>query len=243
MHESNLTNKTQNEEQVKSSLCLSNFTSNEANSWKNFIDESSKRTISRVHYSYEWFSCKVSVWRVKMYDWMKSFLFRCFNSTDLKKRTKDQHHANLKLVKNALVDMVVLWRLSKNCSKNEAKRIHCIWMLGNLIWIEATYNPQIQTWTTSRDNFQGTLWYNLFRWNVTSHFLNMLRADAMVNLWNVVRIAMSSLNFVSFCLDNWKSWIRSWRWRTGAVPRKYTFTDCCCKYRRLWRAKHARQIQ
>lgn len=30
------------------------------------------------------------------------------------------------------------------------------------------------------DNFQGTLWYNLFRWNATSHFLNMEPADAMV---------------------------------------------------------------
>ncbi|EDS27505.1 5' nucleotidase [Culex quinquefasciatus] len=29
------------------------------------------------------------------------------------------------------------------------------------------------------DNFQGTLWYNLYRWNVTSRFLNMLPADAM----------------------------------------------------------------
>ena len=29
------------------------------------------------------------------------------------------------------------------------------------------------------DNFQGTLWYNIGRWNVTSYFLNMLRADAM----------------------------------------------------------------
>ncbi|EAT36584.1 AAEL011346-PA [Aedes aegypti] len=29
------------------------------------------------------------------------------------------------------------------------------------------------------DNFQGTLWYNMFRWNVTSTFLNMLPADAM----------------------------------------------------------------
>lgn len=30
------------------------------------------------------------------------------------------------------------------------------------------------------DNFQGTLWYNMYRWNVTSHFLNLLPADAMV---------------------------------------------------------------
>ncbi|KAI8122649.1 Apyrase [Lucilia cuprina] len=30
------------------------------------------------------------------------------------------------------------------------------------------------------DSFQGTLWYNIGRWNVTSQFLNMLPADAMV---------------------------------------------------------------
>uniref|UniRef100_A0AAG5D3W3 Apyrase n=1 Tax=Anopheles atroparvus TaxID=41427 RepID=A0AAG5D3W3_ANOAO len=29
------------------------------------------------------------------------------------------------------------------------------------------------------DNFQGTLWYNIHRWNVTTEFLNMLPADAM----------------------------------------------------------------
>ncbi|XP_058457931.1 apyrase-like [Malaya genurostris] len=29
------------------------------------------------------------------------------------------------------------------------------------------------------DNFQGTLWYNLHRWNATVEFLNMLPADAM----------------------------------------------------------------
>lgn len=31
------------------------------------------------------------------------------------------------------------------------------------------------------DNFQGTLWYSLGRWNVTSQFLNMLNADAIVS--------------------------------------------------------------
>lgn len=30
------------------------------------------------------------------------------------------------------------------------------------------------------DNFQGTLWYQLLGWNVTSHFLNLLSADATV---------------------------------------------------------------
>ncbi|KAK9711182.1 5prime-nucleotidase, C-terminal domain [Popillia japonica] len=29
------------------------------------------------------------------------------------------------------------------------------------------------------DNYQGTLWYNLFRWNVTQLFLNMLPTDAL----------------------------------------------------------------
>lgn len=31
------------------------------------------------------------------------------------------------------------------------------------------------------DNFQGTLWYSFGRWNVTSQFLNMLKADAIVS--------------------------------------------------------------
>lgn len=29
------------------------------------------------------------------------------------------------------------------------------------------------------DNFVGTLWYELFGWNVTSHVLNLLPPDAM----------------------------------------------------------------
>jgi len=31
------------------------------------------------------------------------------------------------------------------------------------------------------DNFQGTYWYNLFRWNVTQYFLNLEPADVMVS--------------------------------------------------------------
>ena len=31
------------------------------------------------------------------------------------------------------------------------------------------------------DNFQGTLWYSIFRWNVTQHFLNLEPAEIMVN--------------------------------------------------------------
>lgn len=29
------------------------------------------------------------------------------------------------------------------------------------------------------DSFQGSIWYNVLRWNVTTHFLNLLPADAM----------------------------------------------------------------
>ena len=32
------------------------------------------------------------------------------------------------------------------------------------------------------DNFAGTIWYIFGKWNVTAHFLNLLKADAMVRL-------------------------------------------------------------
>lgn len=31
------------------------------------------------------------------------------------------------------------------------------------------------------DNFSGTLWYSIDKWNVTSYFLNLLPADVMVS--------------------------------------------------------------
>lgn len=36
------------------------------------------------------------------------------------------------------------------------------------------------------DNFQGSLWYTLGGWNVTSYFLNMLNADAIVSINDVL---------------------------------------------------------
>lgn len=30
------------------------------------------------------------------------------------------------------------------------------------------------------DNFQGTLWYTLYKWNVTQYFFNKLQFDAIV---------------------------------------------------------------
>lgn len=35
------------------------------------------------------------------------------------------------------------------------------------------------------DNFQGTLWYTLFRWNVTQYLLNLEPADVMVSTCEV----------------------------------------------------------
>lgn len=31
------------------------------------------------------------------------------------------------------------------------------------------------------DNFAGTIWFSFGRWNVTKYFLNLLKADALVN--------------------------------------------------------------
>jgi 5'-nucleotidase len=36
------------------------------------------------------------------------------------------------------------------------------------------------------DNFQGTLWYTKFKWNVTAHFLNMLPHDALVIIYLLI---------------------------------------------------------
>lgn len=41
---------------------------------------------------------------------------------------------------------------------------------------KADLNP---IYLNAGDNYQGTLWYNIGRWNVTVQFLNMLKADAM----------------------------------------------------------------
>jgi len=46
-----------------------------------------------------------------------------------------------------------------------------------LLASKAALNP---IYLNAADNYQGTLWYNIFRWNVTSYFLNLLPADAMV---------------------------------------------------------------
>lgn len=50
-------------------------------------------------------------------------------------------------------------------------------MVKSLLEARKNTNP---LYLNAGDSFQGTLWYNIGRWNVTSQFLNMLKADAMV---------------------------------------------------------------
>lgn len=38
------------------------------------------------------------------------------------------------------------------------------------------------------DNFQGTLWYDKLKGNVTSYLLNLHQCDAIVSNWNRYRI-------------------------------------------------------
>lgn len=44
---------------------------------------------------------------------------------------------------------------------------------------ERARNPELLL-LNAGDNYQGTLWYSLFRWNVTAHFMNQLPWDALV---------------------------------------------------------------
>lgn len=57
------------------------------------------------------------------------------------------------------------------------------------------------------DNFQGTLWYNVHRWNVTSYLLNLLPADVMVRIHTMTNtsLAINLINLHSSFTDYWKS--------------------------------------
>lgn len=73
-----------------------------------------------------------------------------------------------------------------------------------LLATKASLNP---LYLNAADNYQGTLWYNIFRWNVTSHFLNLPPvADAMVTNLHKFPVAHNQSNFLFS--DNWKSRIR-----------------------------------
>lgn len=47
-----------------------------------------------------------------------------------------------------------------------------------LLVSKADKNP---IYLNAADNYQGTLWYNMYRWNATAYFLNLFPADAMVS--------------------------------------------------------------
>lgn len=59
--------------------------------------------------------------------------------------------------------------------------------------VNADKNP---IYLNAADYYQGTLWYNLFRWNVTSHFLNLYPADAMVRFVFIFNVADFAAIFI-----------------------------------------------
>lgn len=51
------------------------------------------------------------------------------------------------------------------------------------------------------DNFQGTFWYNVHKWNVTQHFLNKLPTDAYVRHLTKDILLLNKKASSSFVLD------------------------------------------
>lgn len=47
--------------------------------------------------------------------------------------------------------------------------------------LKSEYKTKNPLYLNAGDNFQGTLWYNLLRWNVTAYFIKELPPDAMVS--------------------------------------------------------------
>ncbi|XP_064539669.1 apyrase isoform X2 [Drosophila montana] len=61
----------------------------------------------------------------------------------------------------------------EECVGGYARTVH---MVRRLLEEQRDLNP---IYINAGDSFQGTLWYNIGRWNVTQQFLNMLPADVM----------------------------------------------------------------
>uniref|UniRef100_A0A182RKD6 Apyrase n=1 Tax=Anopheles funestus TaxID=62324 RepID=A0A182RKD6_ANOFN len=61
----------------------------------------------------------------------------------------------------------------KECIAGIARVYHTIRQL------KKEYKSQNPLYLNAGDNFQGTLWYNLLRWNVTAHFIKKLPPDVM----------------------------------------------------------------
>uniref|UniRef100_A0A182NS58 Apyrase n=1 Tax=Anopheles dirus TaxID=7168 RepID=A0A182NS58_9DIPT len=71
--------------------------------------------------------------------------------------------------------------LSTRCKVDEGER--CIGGYARVVArvksLQREYADRNPVYLNAGDNFQGTLWYSLLRWNVTAHFLNLLPADVM----------------------------------------------------------------
>lgn len=66
------------------------------------------------------------------------------------------------------------------CDENEeciGGYARTVYTVKRLLKEQKDLNP---IYINAGDSFQGTLWYNIGRWNVTQQFLNMLPAEAMV---------------------------------------------------------------
>ncbi|XP_043482671.1 apyrase-like isoform X2 [Leptopilina heterotoma] len=66
-------------------------------------------------------------------------------------------------------------------SCNESQKKDCIGGIARVV----TASRQLlderpnSIFLNAGDNFQGTIWYNFFKWNATAHFMNLLPHDAM----------------------------------------------------------------
>ncbi|XP_053681193.1 apyrase-like [Anopheles nili] len=71
--------------------------------------------------------------------------------------------------------------VSTRCKPDEGEQ--CIGgyarVVSRIKSLQQEYADRNPIYLNAGDNFQGTLWYTLLRWNVTSYFLNLLPADAM----------------------------------------------------------------
>jgi 5'-nucleotidase len=76
--------------------------------------------------------------------------------------------------------------LQANTCKNPSE---CIGGYARVVHMlkELKANRPNVIYMNAADNFQGTLWYIMFRWNVTQHFLNLLPADVMVKIKNIFK--------------------------------------------------------
>lgn len=65
-------------------------------------------------------------------------------------------------------------KASETCIGGYARDVETVRMLQRL-----RSNP---IYLNGGDNFAGTIWYSVGRWNVTSHFLNLHNADVIVRI-------------------------------------------------------------